>query len=306
MKKIILILGFLFLAQGPIAGASQDIDFAKVELKIENVKDNIYVIFGPGGNIGVSIGEDGIILIDDQFAPLTPKIIKAIKTISDQSIRYVINTHWHPDHSGGNENLGKFGTLILAHDNVRDHLSQDWFYELFNETVPAAPKAALPVLTFSNEVSLHLNGDVARLIHIPHSHTDGDTVIYFERANIIHTGDAFIQQGYPLIDWSSGGTIDGMLEGFKTILALSDDNSLIIPGHGPISKRQDLAVYTDILTTIRDRVLNHINNELSEDEVVKLRPTAEWDEDYTNPYVTGESLTRAIYRTLKDGPDHDH
>ncbi len=301
MRKWLLTL---VLCLFPFSGLAQDLDDAV--LTIEPVKDGLYVIYGPGGNIGVSTGADGVFIVDDQFAPLTPRILDLIRSISDAPVRFVINTHWHPDHAGGNEPFGEAGAIIIAHENTRSHLATDQVLEQFNATIPRSPDAALPVVTFSDEASLHLNGDNVRLLHIPHSHTDGDIAVWFQKANVLHMGDAFLMQGFPLVDWSSGGSIDGMLAGLERTIEMIDDETIIIPGHGELTNRSTMMAIRDIIQTIRDRIQAMIEDGMSVDEIVAAHPTAEWDESMTNPYVTGESLTRAIHHTLTEPLSHEH
>lgn len=300
-------VALMVFARAPLEPLAQEAeDFEAVEITTRHVRGNIYALFGLGGNIGVSVGEDGIFLIDDQFAPLTPKILAAIRKIdagawNDKPIRFVINTHWHQDHVDGNENMAGLGAAIIAHDNARARLAAGLKYEEFGVVVPPAATNALPILTFSSEMSLHLNGAEARIIHIPHAHTDGDALIWFPGLNVIHAGDAFITQGYPLIDYPSGGSIGGLLAGWQRAYDLADEDTIIIPGHGELASKADIRRYLDILTTIRDRVAAKKNDGASLEEVIASHPTLEWDEGYTNPYVSGDLLTQAIFMTL-DGP----
>lgn len=278
-------------ATGPLG------NIAEAELTIAPVRGNLYEVVGPGGNIGVSVGDDGVYIIDDQFAVLTDKLGAAIATVSDQPIRFVINTHWHPDHTGGNENIGAAGAVIVAQDNVRARLAVDKVFDN-GEVIDALPKEALPIITFDDQASFHLNGEEARIIHMPAAHTDGDAIVHFPGLNVFHMGDVFITQGYPLIDTYSGGSIDGMLAAVRQVYDWSDDDTIIIPGHGELATRADLAEFLDIIGTIRDRVAALKADGMSEDEVVAEHPSEEWDATHTNPFVTGESLTRAIYQTL--------
>ncbi len=198
--------------------AAQQDDFDKVEVTSAKVAEGIYVLNGRGGNIGVSVGEDGVFLIDDQYAPLTTKIRAAVSSLTPQPIRFVVNTHWHGDHTGGNENLGKMGIVIVAHENVRKRMSVEQFLAAFNQKVPASPKAALPIITFADSVTFNLNGDEIRSFHVAPAHTDGDTVVYFKKANVVHMGDCFFNGMYPFIDLSSGGSIDGVIAAADKVL----------------------------------------------------------------------------------------
>ena len=229
-SAFLLSLGIAFLATPNPVKAQQDLE--NVQIKTIPVADSIYMLIGQGGNIGVSAGDDGIFLIDDQFAPLTGKIRAAVGKISKEPIRFLINTHWHFDHTGGNENLGKAGVVIVAHDNVRQQMSVDQFIELFNREIPASPSIALPVITFNDTTTFHLNGSTIHAFHVEFAHTDGDSVIHFREANVIHTGDVYFNGIYPFIDVDSGGSINGMIAAVNRILALCDDQTKIIPGHG--------------------------------------------------------------------------
>src|SRR6266571_5451951 len=241
----------LALALHPVL---QDQDFSKVQVSTLKVTDGVYMLAGAGGNIGVSAGEDGVFLIDDEYAPLTDKIKAAIAAISDKPIRFLLNTHWHGDHTGGNENLGQGGVLIVAHENVRKRMSVEQFIETFKMKVPASPKAALPLVTFTDAVTFHLNGDEIHSFHVPPAHTDGDSIIHFRKSNVVHMGDCFFNGLYPFIDVSSGGSIDGMIGAADRVLGMTDAATKIMPGHGPLADRAALADFRDMLETVRARV----------------------------------------------------
>lgn len=277
-------------------------DIASAEISWSHVRGPIYVLFGPGGNIGVYAGASGVYLIDDQFAPLTDKVIAAIREFSDQPILFVLNTHWHGDHVGGNENLGGTGVVIVAHDNVRARMSMDQAMETLGQTIPAAPDLALPVITFSDEASFRLDGVEARIRHIPNAHTDGDSIVEFPDLGVIHMGDVLILQGYTFIDVDSGGDIDGILNAVQEMHDSLTDDQIVIPGHGPLAGRAELAAFLDVHRTIRDRVKERIDQGLTLDQIIAQKITSEWDKTHTNPYVTGESLVRAMYRTLTNPP----
>lgn len=269
-----LAAGAALTAAGPLQ--AQD-DMADVEIGVTDLGNGLYMLTGRGGNMGLSVGEDATFLIDDQFAPLTPKIKAAIAGLTDDAVKFVFNTHWHFDHVGGNENFGETGAVIVAHDNVRQRMSEDQFLEAFNREVPASPPEALPVVTFNDRVTLHLNGETIRAFHTPHAHTDGDSVIYFDGANVFHMGDTFFHKMYPFIDASSGGTVDGVIEAANAVLALADEDSVIIPGHGPIATRDDLRAYRDMLATVRDSVKAMIGDGMTLEQVQAANPTADFD-----------------------------
>ena len=282
------------------AGAySQEDRFAGVEITTHEAAPGIYMLVGMGGNIGVSVGEDGVFMIDDQFAPLTDRITAAVAALTDQPIRFVINTHWHGDHTGGNENLGNQGALIVAHDNVYQRMSRDTEIGLFNQVVPAAPKAALPVITFNDNVTFRLNGEEIRVVHYQHSHTDGDSVIHFVNANVIHTGDIWFNGSYPFIDTSSGGSTDGVISSIRTLIDLADDNTRIIPGHGPLSDRQGMQGYLEMLETVRDRMNKLIAEGKSLEDIIELRPNSDYDDAMGKGFINPETFLQILYSDLE-------
>ncbi len=213
------------------------------------VAGQVYMIKGDGGNIGLCIGEDGTFLIDDQYAPLTEKILAAIKAVGGSHPKFLINTHYHGDHTGGNEKLGKGGTLIFSHDNVRERLSMGSFIEAFNMKRPGLAAEGLPVVTFSEDITFHLNGDTIRASHVPHAHTDGDSFIFFKEANVIHAGDFFFNGFYPFIDVDHGGSLKGMIKAVDHVLALAHGKTKIIAGHGPLADKAELGGYRQMLAT---------------------------------------------------------
>ena len=277
---------------------SQEDGFAGVEITTHDVAPGIYMLVGMGGNIGVSVGEDGVFMIDDQFAPLTDKITAAVAALSDRPIRFVVNTHWHYDHTGGNENLGNRGVLIVAHDNVYERMSRDTEIGAFNQVVPAAPKAALPVITFNDNVTFRLNGEEIQVVHYRNSHTDGDSVIHFKNANVIHTGDIWFNGAYPFIDVSSKGSIDGVINSIRALIELADDNTRIIPGHGPLSDRQGMQGYLEMLETVRDRMSRLITEEKSLDEIIELKPNADYDDALGKGFINPEQFLRNLHSDL--------
>lgn len=268
-----------------------------VEVRVEPVAGNIYALFAQGGNIGVSVGEDGVFMIDDQYAPLTAKIIAAIATLSDQPVRFLINTHYHGDHTGGNENMGKAGTVIIGHDNIRARLQARPLGQSGGWTEEGG-RHGLPVITFNAEMSFHLNGDEARAVHFANGHTDGDSLIHFKGANVIHMGDLMFNGLYPYIDVDAGGSVDGMLAAYEAAIAMSDADTKIIPGHGPLSDRAGMMANRDMIQTVRDRVAAMIAEGKSMDEIVAAAPSAEFDEDYTWSFIGPERFVRSVYNSL--------
>jgi len=272
--------------------------FKDVRINTIKVKDGIYMLMGRGGNIGILVGEDGVFMIDDQFAPLTDKIKAAIAKLSDKPVRFLINTHWHGDHTGGNENLAKQGVVIVAHDNVYERMSKEGFLALFQKTVPPAPEKARPVISFNDTVTFHLNGLDIRAIHHKHAHTDGDSVIHFTNANVIHTGDIFFNGRYPFIDTNSKGSVQGVIKAVKQIIKMADGNTKIIPGHGKLSNKKDLQNYLDMLLTVTDRMQRLIKEGKSLDEIKALKPNADYDDSYGSGFISAEEFLGILYDGL--------
>jgi glyoxylase-like metal-dependent hydrolase (beta-lactamase superfamily II) len=259
------------------------------------------MLAGPGGNIGVSSGPDGVFLVDDQFAPVTEKVRAAIATFDQGSIRFVLNTHWHGDHTGGNENLGQSGTIIVAQDKVRTRMSTEQFIASLNERIPASPKAALPVVTFSESATFFLNDEEIHAFHVSGAHTDGDAMVHFRRQNVIHTGDIYFNGFYPFFDISTGGSIDGMLTAVDQILSLANDSTRIIPGHGPLAARADVARYRAMLATIRDRVRLAVRRGDTLEQVQQAGPSAEFDPQWGKGFLTPAQFIAIVYASLKGG-----
>jgi cyclase len=297
-------LAITLLAASPLAlfacnesNAQQSDRFAQVEIKAEPLADGIAVLFGAGGNIGVSYGPDGTVLIDDQFAPLTDKINAAVKDLGAEPVKYLINTHWHWDHTGGNENLGQTGVLIMAHDHVRDRLIKG------NDRVPPAAPEALPVVTYHDGIKLHLNGDEIRVQHMSHAHTDGDSIVFWKNANVVHMGDLFFNKvTLPFIDLSSGGNARGILAGAEKVLTMVDDDTKIIPGHGPMANKADLIAYRDMLQSVITAVEKAQGEGKTLQQVQAMKPAAQWDVD-PDAFIKGDAFVEAVYKSLQK-PDH--
>lgn len=267
-----IVSGGLMAASGGVGAQGLD----AVEIKTEKVSGNIYVLFGAGGNIGVSVGDDGVYIVDDQFAPLTEKIKAAIAALSDKPIRFAINTHFHGDHTGGNENLGKDGTVIVAHDNVRVRMSEGSFVKAFNMRTPPQTGPALPVVTFNDQAGLHLNGEQARMHHVSNAHTDGDSIVHFEGSNVVHMGDTFFMGSFPFIDVDNGGSIDGVIGAASKVLSIVNDETRIIPGHGPVTDKKGLTIYRDMLAVVRDRVAAMKEEGKTLEEIQAANPVEEY------------------------------
>ncbi len=253
-------------------------DMREVTIEVIPVSENVYMLKGRGGNIGVSVGNDGVFMIDDQFAPLTPKILEAVKSISEHPVKFVVNTHYHGDHTGGNSNFEKEGALILAHENVRKRLKED-------EKNPEG--AGLPIVTFDSKLQLHLNGDDIMAVHVHNAHTDGDALIYFPKSNVLHTGDTFFNGMFPYIDLKSGGSVNGDIEAAKTGLMLINEETKIIPGHGPLASYEDYSNYLKMLEGIRDNVLAALKEGKSREAILA-------DESLTSAYITDSAAEKAF------------
>ncbi|MEP7157425.1 MAG: MBL fold metallo-hydrolase [Betaproteobacteria bacterium] len=277
-------------------------NFDKVEIKTEKLSATTYVLFGAGGNIGLSIGDDAVFVIDDQYAPMTPKITAAIKALTAKPVQFVLNTHWHGDHTGGNENLGKAGAIIVAQENVRKRLSSEQFIELMKSKVPASPKGALPVVTFTSDITFHLNGDEIFAFHVPKAHTDGDAIVHFRKGNIVHMGDTFFNGLYPFIDTSTGGSPDGVVAAADKILVMVDDATRIIPGHGPVGNKAELKAYRDMLYTVNGRVKTMAKAGKKLDEVIAAKPTAEFDERWGKGFLPPARFIEMLYGAYVPAP----
>jgi len=279
---------------------AQDQDLSKVEVKVVPVAGGVSMLVGSGGNMGVTTGKDGTFLVDDEFAPLLPKIRAAVKTLGDQPIRFVLNTHFHGDHTGSNAPLAESGVVIVAHDNVRKRLGLERLNPRTGERAPPSPPAALPLITFAEGVTFHLNGDDLEVTHVAAAHTDGDSVIRFRKANVVHMGDTFFNGMYPFIDIDSGGSIDGMIAATERILPTLDGSTKIIPGHGPLGTRADLQAFRDMLAGIRDRVKALVAQKKTLEQVTAAKPSAQWDEKWGKGFLGPDMFVSFVYRSLTE------
>jgi glyoxylase-like metal-dependent hydrolase (beta-lactamase superfamily II) len=287
----------LFVALIPAALAAQP-NWDTITVRAQALRGGVYMITGAGGNIGLSVGADAAFLVDDQFAPLTQKIIAAVRSVTGQPIRFVVNTHWHGDHTGGNENIGRTGALIVAHDNVRKRMSVEQFNSMFNSRTAPSPAGALPVVTFNDSVSFHINGDQLVAYHIPPAHTDGDVIVHFTRADVVHMGDTFFATGYPYIDVSSGGHVDGIVAVADRVLAGCRAETIIIPGHGPASDCDRLRTYRNVVATIRQRVRAAMERGQTLDQIRAGGLTAEFDAQWGNGFIRAPVFVELVYRSL--------
>ncbi|MEA2239993.1 MAG: hypothetical protein QOC81_4717 [Thermoanaerobaculia bacterium] len=249
-------------------------DFSKVEIKVTKVAGTVYMLEGAGGNIGVSIGDDGIVIVDDQFAPLAPKIKEALRGITAKPIKYILNTHYHGDHTGGNEVFGHDGPII-AHENVRKRLAAG--SKNLGGVTPPAPKEALPVITFNDRATLHINGEEIHAVHVPHGHTDGDAVIYFTQSNVVHMGDDFFNGMFPFVDVDNGGSVRGMLANVDAVLKTLPDDAKVIPGHGALSDKAGLRAFAEVLRGTTGAVAKALAAGKSLDQMKQENVLAQWD-----------------------------
>lgn len=272
----------LFALLSVTSSALAQRDFSNVEIIPHHVAGSFYYLEGSGGNIGVSVGEDGVVMIDDQYAPLTDRIVAAIRELSDSEIRFLINTHVHGDHTGGNENLGRMGVMILARDEVRVRLAAQ------------SPAAALPVLTYSDAITIHLNGEEVFAFPVPPAHTDGDTFIHFRDSDVIHAGDVFRTTAFPVIDTNNGGTLDGTLQALGLLIAAAGPETRIVPGHGAVSDRFDVMAFRDMVLDVKNRVEPMVASGMSYEEVAAANPTATYNDRYGDP----DRFLRAVFTEL--------
>ena len=299
MKRFILFYSILGLLFTPVLSAQE----AEVEYMPTSLSGTVTMLKGRGGNIAISAGEDGVFIIDDQLEPLTDQLLAAIREIDERPVRFVINTHYHGDHVGGNEALGKTGTVIIAHDNIRRRMTTEQFSNFFDSATPPYPQAALPVVTFNDRVTLHLNGESVAVHHVPRGHTDGDSIVFFPESNVLHMGDIFFNGLYPFIDLDGGGTVQGTIAAVEQGLELADAETKIIAGHGPLSDRTGLQEYHGMLAQARDRVQALVDQGMSLEQAVQAKPTAEWDELLGGVWITPAQFVTFIYNSLT-GVEH--
>jgi len=297
-----IVLLVLFMGQTGAYSATQN--FANVQIQTEKVADNVFMLTGAGGNIGVSAGKDCVFMIDTSYAPLADKIKAAIATVSGKPIQYVVNTHWHQDHVGGNENFVKAGATVVAHENVRKRVSTEQFVKILNKTVPPLPESALPVITFSQNVTFYLNGNEIFVFHVEPAHTDGDAIVHFKKSNVIHMGDIYFNGMYPFIDLSAGGSINGMIAAVKWILLLCDQNTKVIPGHGHLSNKAELEEYLKRLVAARDRISREIKAGKPLDAVIASQPTRDLDTAWGKGFMKPEQFVKIVYDSLVNEKSH--
>lgn len=303
------VVAAMMALSGPVFGQQQQPpatpppDFSKVEIKTTDLGDDVYMLEGAGGNITVAIAKDGIIMVDGEYAPLHDKIKAAVAAVSNQPIKYLINTHFHGDHTGGNEPFAKDGATIVAQDNVKIRLEAGTTNGLTGAKTPPVPAGALPTKTYTGAFKIRLPGRVADLKHIANAHTDGDTYVWFKTANVLSTGDIFTNGRYPNIDFANGGNIRGVIAGTDVFLKLTNARSRIVPGHGPIADKAALIEYRTMMVTARDRMAKLVKDGKSEDELVAAKPFADLDAKWAPTELASRNFIRVVYHSLADKPD---
>ena len=295
MKKL-LTLNFLLLVSSGAFAQGNNMDTVKI--RPVKITDNIYMLKGSGGNIGVLIGKDGTLMIDNQFAPLSNKINGTIKTLDPGEIRFLVNTHLHGDHSGGNENFKRMGVTVVAHDLARERMGKEQVNKAMNRVTPPREKDALPVITFSDKLNFHLNDEDIVLHHFDAGHTDGDLIVQFKNANVVHTGDAFVRYGYPFIDVSSGGSVNGFVSTLDKILLLIDDNTKVIPGHGELATKADVKKVRDAVADIRDQIAAALKKGKKMEDIPALGITDKYDAELGKGFVKGKDFALMIAGSL--------
>jgi len=275
-------------------------DPEEVEIQVIPLADNLYMLMGIGGNIAVSSGPDGVFIVDGDVRPMFPKLRAAIATLSPEPIQVVFNTHWHFDHTGGNQSFHEEGALVVAHDNVRARMSTPQYSRLFNIKTQPSPAEALPLITFDNTATFHFNGQTLRAIHTAPAHTDGDAIVIFEEANVAHLGDVFFNGMYPLIDIEAGGSMQGIIDSVESILPLLDENTQIIPGHGPLATLEDLLAYQSMLKLVTARIGLLIGEGKTKEDVVALHPTVNFDADWQWDLLPADIWVGLVYDSLAE------
>jgi glyoxylase-like metal-dependent hydrolase (beta-lactamase superfamily II) len=297
-RRTFAALAVAILVGGAAAAVVAQGRFDKIEVKSDKLADGLWVLYGAGGNLALDAGSDGALLVDAQYAEMSPKILAAVKQLTDQPIRWLVNTHWHGDHTGGDANMAEAGALVFAHDRVRERLVEGQVNQFFGRTVEPASGKALPVVTFKDDMTLHVNGEDAVAFHVAPAHTDGDVMVWFPKANVLHMGDTFFSGLYPIIDLESGGSIDGMVADAELALKKVNAGTKIIPGHGPVGDKATLQAYHDMLVGVRAAVAKLVKQKKTLEETVAAKPTAPWDEQWGKGFIKPEVFTKMVWTEL--------
>ncbi len=295
-RQSLLALVVLPLSLGLVSGALAQRDMSKVEIRTLKLSDSLYMLSGAGGNVGLSVGADSVFVIDDEFTQVAPKLRAAIAKITPRPVQFVLNTHFHFDHTGGNEAFGGEGALIVAHDNARRRMSTDQLIALAGTVnqQKAYAKVGLPTVTVAGEITFHINGDEVHAFHVPKAHTDGDLIVHFRKADVIHMGDVFFNNMYPFIDGSSGGTAQGVIAAFDRVLALATDSTRIIPGHGPLASKADLAATRAMLVTLTQRIQDLRRAGKSDAEIRAAKLSADFDARFGGGFIRPEAVVQMM------------
>ncbi len=292
--KSLLLIAILFASINSLSAQDKPVEFTTFQLS-----DTVYMLKGRGGNVGVSTGEDGLYIIDDQIRPVTTQLLQAIRKISDKPIRIVLNTHYHADHVGGNETIGDAGAVIISHDNIRKRMTTEQVSIFMKNSTPPYAKDALPIVTFNDRLSLHMNGETATAYYVANGHTDGDSIIHFPVSNVIHMGDMFFNGLYPYVDLDAGGSMQGLVAAADLALSMADESTRIIPGHGPLGMTEDLKTYRDYLIKAGANVQELIDKDMDLQQIIAAEPTKEWDEELGKTWITPAQFVTFIYNSLE-------
>ncbi|HEY5775974.1 MAG TPA: MBL fold metallo-hydrolase [Xanthomonadales bacterium] len=293
MKSVLLTV-MLIASTTSLSAQDKPVEFSTFQLS-----DSVYMLKGRGGNVGISTGEDGLFIIDDQVKPVTAELLQAIRKISNKPIRIVVNTHYHADHVGGNETIGGIGAVIIAHDNIRKRMTTEQVSIFSQETTPPYARDALPLVTFNDHMTLHMNGESATAYYVANGHTDGDSIIHFPVSNVIHMGDMYFNGLYPYVDLDAGGSMQGLVAAADLALSLADESTRIIPGHGPLAMTEDLKNYRDYLVKASANVQELIDRDMNLQQIIAAEPTGEWDEELGKIWITPAQFVTFIYNSLE-------
>lgn len=292
----------LIVSLSAVVGTPQRPPQFEQEIRTFKLTDTLYILEGAGGNVAVFIWDNGVLLVDDKLAPASAQVKAAVAAITPKPIRFVVNTHWHPDHRGGNAALAGDGAVIVAHENVRRRMSVDGFVAVFGRDLPASPPQALPIVTFTRDVTFHLGGEEISVVHVEPAHTDGDSFVRFRTANALHMGDCYLNGSYPVIDYTNGGSYTGTIAAADTALGMVDSGTRIIPGHGAVSNDRELREWRDMLVRILESVQKSVASGKSLEQVKHERPTREWDDGFPKSFVTSDHVVEEAYRAVTAEP----